>query len=97
MLHTLQGFHSEEDCIVMRLRHLLAATAALSMTAAPVAANANPAATLSVAQARTASTTDGDNGLTGAGGGGIIAGLIVAGIIGIVVIGETRDDDPDSP
>ena len=81
----------------MRLRHLLVATAALSLTAAPVAANANPAASLSVGKARAGSSTSGDNGLTGAGGGGIIAGLIVAGIVAIVVVGETRDDDPDSP
>lgn len=79
----------------MRFKHLFAAAAAASMTAAPVAA-ANPAASLSVANAaRAGSATKGDSELAG-GFAGILAAIVVAGVIAIVAIDASEDDFPDS-
>lgn len=75
--------------------------AALAMTASPIiaapafAAPTNPAAQLSVAKSvRSGTPASHKNAL--AGGGGILAILIVAGVVAIGVIAVTKDDDADS-
>jgi hypothetical protein len=74
----------------MRLKKLMLAAAAVSMTASPVLA-ANPAAKLSVAPAQArASAKAGESKLAGTG---LIVALVVAAVVAIVVI---ADGDSDS-
>ncbi len=74
--------------------------AALAMTVAPLAAKpafaapVNPAASLSVAKSVRASAPSAKkNNLAG---GGLIAILIVAGVVAVGVLAATQDDDADS-
>jgi hypothetical protein len=83
----------------MKSKNLLAALAATSLVAAPAVAQAaptNPAASLSVAKSVRASASAGKDRL--AGGGGIFAAIIAAGIaaIGVIAIVNSSDDDSDS-
>jgi hypothetical protein len=85
----------------MRIAKFLAATAAISMAALPVAASAadaNPAAKLSVASSkavRAASTTSKSSKAVGAA---VLIPVIIVGVTGILIatgaIGD--DDDADS-
>ncbi len=80
----------------MRMKTIMMAAVATSMTATPVlAAQANPAASLSVAKAtRTTASGEKSNKLAGAG---LIGVILAAGIIAIPVIQIVKDnDDSDS-
>jgi hypothetical protein len=79
----------------MKLKALTGGALAVAMMTTSVAASAAPAS-LSVANARTGSATSGKNEL--AGGGGIFALLIVAGVaaIGVIAIVNDNNDDSDS-
>ena len=84
----------------MKSKNLLAALAVASLVAAPAvvqAAPANPAASLSVAKSVRASAPAGKDHL--AGGAGIFAAVIAAGIaaIGVIaIVNSSDDDDSDS-
>ncbi|PAX09422.1 hypothetical protein [Sphingomonas lenta] len=82
----------------MSLKLISSSVAALALAAAPVAAAANPAASLSLSQIRTASATSGDSELSapGAAIGLILSALVIAGGIYLVVDDED-EDEPDSP
>ena len=70
----------------------VAAIAAMSMTGAPVLAQAaNPAADLSVAQSRTGATLEDQNQM----GGGFLIPLLALGaiILGILVLLDEEDDE----
>ncbi len=74
--------------------------AALAMMSAPIAAApayaapANPAASLSVAKSvRASAPSDGKSKLAG---GGLLAALIVAGVVAIGVVAAVKDDNADS-
>ena len=72
-----------------------AAIVALSMTSAPVLANATPASSLSVSQARAGAALEDESQL---GGGFIIPLLALAAIIaGILVVIDGDGDEPVSP
>jgi hypothetical protein len=77
----------------MKLKALTGGALAVAMMTTSVAASAAPAS-LSVANARVGSSTSGKNEL--AGGGGIFALLIVAGVAAIGVIAIVNDDNSDS-
>lgn len=78
----------------MRLKNLMVAAVAVSMTASPVLA-ANPAASLSVAPASArASAEEGDSDL--AGGGFLVAIIAAAAIIAGIIIIADNDDSPSS-
>jgi predicted lipid-binding transport protein (Tim44 family) len=83
------------------MRRLFTAPLASSLIAAPIAtASANPASSLSVAsQTRAGSATQSDSELSAfGGGGGVLAAIILVGILtGIVIAATQGDDDPDSP
>jgi hypothetical protein len=85
----------------MRIRPLLTAALASVLTATPVmAASANPAASLSLgSQARAGSAIEGDSELSAVGGGfgGVLAAIILVGVLTGIVIGVAQDDNPDSP
>jgi len=71
--------------------------AALAMIAAPVAASAapvNPAASLSVAKSVRASAPSAKK--SELAGGGLLAALIVAGVVAIGVVAVVQDGDSDS-
>jgi hypothetical protein len=71
--------------------------AALAMIAAPVAASAapaNPAASLSVAKSVRASAPSSKR--SELAGGGLLAALIVAGVVAIGVVAVVQDGDSDS-
>ena len=71
--------------------------AALAMIAAPVAASAapvNPAASLSVAKSVRASAPSSKK--SELAGGGLLAALIVAGVVAIGVVAVVQDGDSDS-
>ncbi len=73
------------------MRSILAGAAALSLIATPaLAATANPAASLSVAQSRAATPSAKKSELAGAG---IFAAIIAAGVAAIGVIAIVNDDD----
>ena len=76
----------------MRLKKLMLAAAAVSMTASPVLA-ANPASKLSVASARASA----DAGESELGGGFLVAAIAAAAVIAGIIIMADNDDDPDSP
>ena len=82
-------------------KYMLAAAAACMSVSPAIAATANPAASLSVAQsARTGSVTDGDSRAVG---GGLLIGVLAfaAAFVAIVLIVDDEDGDnggaPDSP
>ena len=79
------------------MKKLIGSAMALSMIATPVVAAAapeNPAAKLSVGKARAGTPSAKSNKL---GGGGILAAVLLAGIVAIPVIDIVRsDDDSDS-
>lgn len=81
-----------------RLRILTtAATAALLMASSVGVANANPAQSLSVAQARTSTSAGKSSDLGGTvGAGAYVVGAVMLGLIIWGVI-DITDDDPDSP
>ncbi|MEH3158461.1 MAG: hypothetical protein PGN08_05705 [Sphingomonas taxi] len=74
--------------------------AALALTAAPIAATpafaaqANPAASLSVAKSVRASAPTGKK--SNLAGGGLLAALIAAGVVAIGVVAVVNDDNSDS-
>jgi len=71
--------------------------AALAMIAAPVAASAapvNPAASLSVAKSVRASAPSSKK--SELAGGGLLAAIIVAGVVAIGVVAVVQDGDSDS-
>jgi len=77
------------------IRNLMAAAAAIVMTAAPVAAQAaNPAQSLSVAKSVRASTPAAKK--SDLAGFGVVGLLIAAGVVAIGVIAIVQDDDADS-
>jgi len=79
----------------MKIRTMIAAAAALMMTAAPAMAAANPAASLSVSKSvRAGTATKGKSKI--AGGAGIFAVILLAGIVAIPVIDAVKDDNSDS-
>lgn len=78
----------------MRLNKVLLAAAAVSLTASPVLASANPASKLSVAPAARASAKAGKSHM--AGGFFIPLIAIAAVIAGIVVVADTNNS-PTSP
>lgn len=78
------------------MKLLSSIVASASLVAAPVMAQtASPAAKLSVAQSRAGASVDGER--LGEGSGGLIAAVLVAGIIAIGVLAavESGDDDDD--
>jgi len=76
----------------MRFKTMMAAAAAVTMTASPVmAAATNPAASLSVAKSVRASAPAGKK--SELAGGGIFGILIAAGIVAIGVVAIVNDDD----
>lgn len=79
-------------------KNVLGAVAALSMAAMPAVASAqsNPAASLSVSKSVRSGTTTSGKSKLGAGGGGIFAILILAGVVAIGVVAATKDDKPSS-
>ncbi len=77
----------------MKLKALIGGALAAAMMTTSVAASAAPAS-LSVANARVGSASADKSKL--AGGGGIFALLIVAGVAAIGVIAIVKDDDSDS-
>ncbi|WP_425228229.1 hypothetical protein [Sphingomonas sp.] len=81
----------------MRLKSVLFSLAAAGMVVAPVAANANPASSLSVASAQRASTPSAKHSNLGGGSAGIYALLIVAGIAAIIAVGASNDTKTKSP
>ena len=71
-----------------------AALALSAFGAAPaMAAQVNPAASLSVAKARVGGSTAKNNKLAG---GGLLAALIAAGVVAIGVVAIVNDDNSDS-
>lgn len=79
----------------MRLKKLMLAAVAVSMTASPVLA-ANPAASLSVAPASARASADkGKSEL--AGGGFLVAAIAAAAVIAGIIIIADNDDKPSSP
>lgn len=81
----------------MGLKLISSSIAAFALAAAPVAAAANPAASLSVAQARAGSGTSDDSRLNAPGAviGLVLSALVIAG--GIYLIVDDEDEDSDSP
>ena len=80
----------------MKFKTMMAAAAAMTMTASPVlAAATNPASSLSISNARVGTPSAKKSALAG-GSAGIFALLIVAGIAAIVIIDATKDDNSDS-
>ena len=80
------------------IKSMIRVITAVAIAAAPVAASAapaNPAASLSVAKSVRASTPTTKNSKFS--GGAIFAALIVAGVIAIVAIGTSKDNDAKSP
>ncbi|BCA63831.1 hypothetical protein HMP09_3065 [Sphingomonas sp. HMP9] len=77
----------------MKLKALTGGALAVAMMTTSVAASAAPAS-LSVANARTGSTTADKSKL--AGGGGIFAILIAAGVAAIGIVAIVKDDNSDS-
>ncbi|HXH14976.1 MAG TPA: hypothetical protein VNJ10_02465 [Sphingomonas sp.] len=77
----------------MKLKALTGGALAVAMMTTSVAASAAPAS-LSVANARVGSATAGKNEL--AGGGGIFAILIAAGVAAIGIVAIVKDDNSDS-
>ncbi|MES3083291.1 hypothetical protein [Sphingomonas faeni] len=77
----------------MKLKALTGGALAVAMMTTSVAASAAPAA-LSVSNARVGSATTSKSEL--AGGGGIFAILIAAGVAAIGVIAIVKDDNSDS-
>lgn len=80
----------------MRILSLLSFLAALGMAAAPVAASAAPVAhsVTSLSAVRASAPTDQNNELFGGTGLAAIFGFtILVGIVAIVVIGSTNNDD----
>ena len=81
----------------MRIKSLTAAAAALAMVAAPVAASANPAQSLSVASSARASASN-ENASSLVGGTGMVIGLVLAAMFAAaLVLPGSMDDGPDSP
>ncbi len=75
----------------MRMKTIMMAAVATAMTASPVLAQANPAASLSVAKAsRSTGSGEKSNKLAGAG---LIGAILAAGIIAIPVIQIVKDSD----
>lgn len=78
----------------MRFKLLSSVLVSASLVSAPVAA-ASPASSLSLANARAGASVADENKLA-EGAGGILALVIVAGIVAIGVFAATADDGPDS-
>ena len=80
----------------MRFKFISSIIASASLVATPVMAqSASPAAKLSVAQSRAGASVDGER--LGEGSGGLIAAVLVAGIVAIGVLAaiESGDNDDD--
>lgn len=93
MIAAFRQFYLFIPEMYMKLKALTGGALAVAMMTTSVAASAAPAS-LSVANARVGSATSGKNEL--AGGGGIFALLIVAGVAAIGVIAIVKDDNSDS-
>ena len=82
----------------MKLKALTGSALAVAMMTTSVAASAAPvanaASSLSVSNARVGSATTGKSQL--AGGGGIFAILIAAGVAAIGIVAIVKDDNNDS-
>ena len=82
----------------MKLKALTGSALAVAMMTTSVAASAAPvanaASSLSVSNARVGSATTGKSKL--AGGGGIFAILIAAGVAAIGIVAIVKDDNSDS-
>lgn len=78
----------------MRSKLLSSILVSASLVSAPVMA-ASPASSLSLANARVGASMSDENQLA-EGAGGILALVIVAGIVAIGVLAATADDSPDS-
>ena len=81
----------------MKFKTMMAAAAAITMTASPVlAASAAPATKLSVSNARVGTPSTSKNAL-GGGGAGLYALAILAGVAAIIIVDATRNDNDDRP
>lgn len=80
------------------LKKVIGIVSAMALGFLPVAASAataNPASALSVSKSvRSGTATTGKN--KAAGGGVILGALIAAGVIAIVAVAATKDDNSDS-
>lgn len=80
----------------MRFKLLSSIIASASLVATPVLAQtASPASKLSIAQSRAAASVNGED--LGEGSGGLIAAVLVAGIVAIGVFAAIESGDDDDP